>query len=89
MVDRQNGARHDFRILQVNVGMLKEKYPPGYCMYRIYRIYNNHPVNGVVSACAIQLCSTCGIDISGGAIPDRFGACISCEGVCVLGAKPT
>ena len=27
MVDRQNEARHDFRILQVDVGMLKEEYP--------------------------------------------------------------
>ena len=86
MVDRQNEARHDFRILQVDVGMLKEEYHPGYCMYRMY---NNHPVNGVVSVCATQLCSTCGMGISSGVVLHRFSACISCEGVCVLGAKPT
>lgn len=54
-----------------------------------YHMHNNHPVTGVVSACAMQLCSTCGMGISSGVIPHRFGACISCEGVCVLGAKPT
>ena len=86
MVDRQNGARHDFRTLQVGVGMLKEEYHPGYCMYHMY---NNHPVNGVVSVCAMQLCSTCEMGISSRVILHRFSACISCKGVCVLGTKPT